>query len=73
MKLTDLLTRYCCIPNYFFILSKNNEALSCPLLQNKANGKFNVPASTKIDKQLIIGSAFFGLGWGIAGLCPVSI
>ncbi len=28
------------------------------------------PAPRKIDRPLVIGSALFGLGWGIAGLCP---
>jgi hypothetical protein len=31
---------------------------------------FNLPAATKIDTRLIIGSAIFGVGWGLAGLCP---
>jgi uncharacterized membrane protein YedE/YeeE len=51
---------------------QNDEALSCPLLQDQSTGKFNVPTNQQIDKQLIVGSAVFGLGWGIAGLCPVS-
>ena len=29
-----------------------------------------VPTSGVIDKPLIIGSAIFGIGWGISGLCP---
>lgn len=29
-----------------------------------------LPASTQIDARLIIGSVLFGIGWGIAGLCP---
>lgn len=28
------------------------------------------PAPRHIDRPLVIGSALFGLGWGIAGLCP---
>ncbi|GGG22992.1 membrane protein [Rhizobium wenxiniae] len=31
---------------------------------------FHVPANRKIDGPLVIGSALFGLGWGIGGLCP---
>ncbi len=31
---------------------------------------FQVPASTIIDRQLVLGSALFGVGWGIAGFCP---
>lgn len=29
-----------------------------------------LPTNTKVDKKLMIGSALFGIGWGIAGICP---
>ncbi|MFZ6842984.1 DUF6691 family protein [Undibacterium sp. RuTC16W] len=29
-----------------------------------------IPASTSIDRRLIIGSLLFGAGWGLAGICP---
>ncbi|GAB4407035.1 MAG: YeeE/YedE family protein [Bacteriovoracaceae bacterium] len=32
--------------------------------------KFQLPTLTKTDKKLIIGSALFGIGWGIGGFCP---
>lgn len=32
--------------------------------------KFSLPDRSDIDARLIIGSALFGIGWGIAGLCP---
>ena len=31
---------------------------------------FSMPRSTNIDKPLVIGSVIFGMGWGLAGLCP---
>ncbi|KAG1877963.1 hypothetical protein DFJ58DRAFT_753391 [Suillus subalutaceus] len=38
--------------------------------QPKLGGKWNIPTSTKIDCRLILGSVVFGIGWGIAGVCP---
>lgn len=32
--------------------------------------QFHLPTKTKLDKPLILGSATFGIGWGIAGFCP---
>ena len=29
-----------------------------------------LPTSQKLDPRLIIGSLLFGIGWGIAGICP---
>ncbi|MDR0779841.1 MAG: YeeE/YedE family protein [Pseudomonadales bacterium] len=31
---------------------------------------FAEPAATVIDRPLLLGAALFGLGWGLAGLCP---
>jgi uncharacterized membrane protein YedE/YeeE len=40
--------------------------LSSPL----AAPAFNLPGTTKLDRPLAIGAILFGMGWGIAGLCP---
>lgn len=31
---------------------------------------FHLPTKTIIDRPLLMGSAIFGFGWGMAGLCP---
>ena len=31
---------------------------------------FHVPSHTVVDRKLVLGSATFGIGWGIAGFCP---
>lgn len=28
------------------------------------------PSATRLDRPLIVGSALFGIGWGLAGFCP---
>lgn len=28
------------------------------------------PALSRIDRPLVVGSALFGIGWGLAGFCP---
>lgn len=32
--------------------------------------RFYMPTKTDLDPQLLIGASLFGIGWGIAGLCP---
>jgi uncharacterized protein len=31
---------------------------------------FHVPPQTALDRRLVLGSAVFGVGWGLAGYCP---
>ena len=31
---------------------------------------FVLPGKTAIDARLVIGAVLFGIGWGLAGLCP---
>ena len=30
----------------------------------------HLPTNTRLDRRLILGSLAFGIGWGMAGLCP---
>lgn len=32
--------------------------------------EFHLPVNMSIDKELVLGAAFFGIGWGLLGLCP---
>jgi uncharacterized membrane protein YedE/YeeE len=32
--------------------------------------RFSLPSLTSIDRPLLLGSAIFGIGWGVSGLCP---
>ncbi|MFG1426920.1 DUF6691 family protein [Roseixanthobacter glucoisosaccharinicivorans] len=41
-------------------------AINKPLLDSQ----LHLPTKTRIDSPLIIGSAIFGVGWGLAGFCP---
>ena len=34
------------------------------------NEPIDLPISTQIDRRLVIGAFIFGIGWGIAGICP---
>ena len=37
-----------------------------PLVEDK----FYLPTRTDIDRNLLVGGAMFGIGWGLAGYCP---
>ncbi len=50
------------IPGYFFLIKKRTVALNGAALNLKKGNQF--------DAKLIIGSAIFGIGWGLAGICP---
>jgi uncharacterized membrane protein YedE/YeeE len=40
--------------------------MGSPLLDRR----FFIPENRVLDRQLILGAALFGIGWGLAGLCP---
>lgn len=50
------------LPVFQFVI----KGRSRPLLETR----FFLPTKTDLDPQLIGGSVLFGVGWGIAGLCP---
>ena len=35
-----------------------------------AEERFDMPATTKLDRNLLLGAVLFGAGWGVGGLCP---
>ncbi len=49
------------IPAFALAAKHNRSLLGQPI---------NLPASRVIDKRLILGSIAFGIGWGVAGICP---
>lgn len=40
--------------------------MAAPLLDEE----FHIPTRRDLDPKLVGGAALFGIGWGIAGLCP---
>lgn len=32
--------------------------------------KFNMPIKKVVDRDLVVGAGIFGIGWGLAGICP---
>jgi uncharacterized protein len=49
------------IPGYRLVLGRPAPAFE---------DRFQLPDTRIIDRRLILGSATFGVGWGIAGFCP---
>ncbi|KLV08832.1 hypothetical protein ABT56_00985 [Photobacterium aquae] len=49
-------------PGYWLLVRRRQQ----PVL----GGAFNLPTSTILDKKLLLGATMFGVGWGMAGICP---
>ena len=47
----------------FIYLLKNREASALGF-------EIELPSKQEVDRRLVIGSALFGVGWGLVGLCP---
>lgn len=50
------------IPGYFLLVKRSSK----PVLTEA----FCLPTKPHIDKPLLLGAVIFGLGWGLAGICP---
>ena len=48
------------VPAYRLVLGRGHPALA---------GGLSLPANTRLDTPLILGSALFGVGWGLVGFC----
>ena len=48
-------------PFFYFLKSREVSTLGM---------KIELPSKQAVDKKLVIGSALFGVGWGLVGLCP---
>ncbi|WP_288436370.1 YeeE/YedE family protein [uncultured Pseudomonas sp.] len=40
------------------------------LARSLLDNQFHLPPISPVDRRLVLGAALFGLGWGLAGLCP---
>ena len=50
------------MPSYFYLIKPRKCAVN--------GGEYALPTKKNIDRNLVIGATLFGLGWGIAGICP---
>jgi hypothetical protein len=46
---------------FAFVKSRTRTLLGAPVL---------LPGARRIDRRLVLGSLVFGVGWGLAGICP---
>lgn len=35
-----------------------------------AGDQYDTPGTTLVDRKLVAGAVLFGIGWGVAGICP---
>lgn len=56
----------------YFLCVRRGQPLFAQSLFSKPlfAGTFSLPEARQIDRKLVIGSVLFGMGWGLAGLCP---
>ena len=63
-------------PSLLFVMigAVGVHAIAYPLVRRRASPLFDrewhVPTRADIGAKLVIGSAIFGVGWGLGGFCP---
>ncbi|EHW0635873.1 YeeE/YedE family protein [Vibrio vulnificus] len=50
------------MPGYFLLIRKQQKPLNAEV--------FCLASQQTIDKRLVAGATIFGIGWGLAGICP---
>lgn len=50
------------MPGYFWLVKPRVRAVD--------GSDFHLSGTKKLDRRLLIGSALFGVGWGLVGICP---
>ncbi len=48
---------------FAFLVAKNRA-------RSLLGAEMRLPNARHIDRRLVLGSALFGMGWGVAGICP---
>ncbi len=61
MLIIMLVSSFIYFLGYQTIKGKKNSLLGNPL---------QIPTNKTIDKKLVVGASIFGVGWGLAGICP---
>jgi uncharacterized membrane protein YedE/YeeE len=49
------------LPTFYVAGRRARSLLGAPMM---------LPTARRVDRRLAIGSALFGIGWGVAGICP---
>lgn len=75
-KVIDFLNPWDWDPSLLFVMlgAVGVHLISYPLVRRKSSplldSKWHVPSRKDVTARLILGSALFGVGWGLAGFCP---
>jgi uncharacterized membrane protein YedE/YeeE len=49
------------LPGFYLVLRRPRPVI---------DRQFHLPTQSTIDRRLLCGAALFGVGWGLAGMCP---
>lgn len=75
-KIIDFLNPWSWDPSLLFVMlgAVGVHLISYPLVRKRPSPlldtKWHLPTRKDVTSRLLIGSALFGIGWGLAGFCP---